>query len=72
MTAYEYIRSVVVFALMLGQPAFWTLISCFPDPRIDWLSPAMLTALGAIFLVCGIVGTQAWLWCQRIYMYPKQ
>lgn len=62
MSVYAYLRSVAIFALLLGQPALWFLVIRFPDPQINWQSPAMLTALGAMFLFCGIVGTHTWIW----------
>ena len=65
MSPYEYIRSVIVYSLMLGQPILWTLVINFPDPNIDSQSPAMLIALSAMFAFCGIIGTQIWIWCHQ-------
>jgi hypothetical protein len=50
---------------MIGQPILWLMVGNIGGANTNWLSPAMLTALGAMFLAVGIAGTHTWMWWER-------
>lgn len=65
MTTYEYVRSTLIFGLMLGQPAMWGLMLYFDDVSINWQSAPIVTGLVALYLALGVLGTEVWIWWQR-------